>query len=81
MNLKGESMAPYFDLLSNLKSLSFYKVIFRSMIQGVSPSVFFMMEKISSFTTSMNSVLSGLDPVMMYSVGGLVLIIGFGLQD
>lgn len=76
-----ESMAPYLDLLSNLKSFDFYKVIIRSIMQMVSPSVFLIMEKISAFIEYMMEFISGLDPVFMYSVGGLCMIIAFGMNE
>lgn len=75
------SMTPYWDLVSNFTSLSFYKVIARSMMQVVSPGVFFMMDKSCALLESLMEFVYGLDPVVLYSMGGLCMIIAFGIKE
>jgi hypothetical protein len=71
----------YFEMMSNLVSPNFYKVIGRSMMQMLAPSVFFSMDVISGKLESIMTMLSDLDTVLVYSVGGLCMIIAFGLTE
>ena len=71
-----ELINSFLDLLSSLKSITFYKVLGKSCMRLLSPSVFYGLDYISKGIESLNQM----DPLVLYSLGGLALLIGLGIN-
>jgi hypothetical protein len=74
-------ISPYLEMIKSFGSANFYKVIGRSIMQMFAPSVFFSLKQVSAMLEWMKTFVSDLDPVLMYSVGGLCLVVAFGVKE
>jgi hypothetical protein len=74
-------ISPYIEMIKSLGSTNFYKVICRSIMQMFAPSVFFLLKHVSTMFEYIKTVVSDLDPVLMYSAGGLWLVVTFGIKE